>query len=396
MRLAYIDPHPVPGGDVEALQILQNVDALARVGVMVDLVTPTATFDTQAILGRPLAAGVILHPQIDWRRRWFFPVNSNLPFFIQAVRWLKRHHVDAVFVRNLKLADYLLAHCPGVKLFFETHEIFAQTYREDHPQLRGKQAGKHATLREREANVYSKSTGLFALTQLLIDDVRRDYQVRTPAWVAADGVDLTAANAAFTDAPWSPSAPARLLYLGSLHPWKGVPTLIEAMAHVDGARLTIAGGNAERIDELRAQAMALGVHGRIDFIGAIAPAKRFALIAEHDICLLPLTETSIASRYTSPLKLFEYMALAKPIVVADLPSIREVLVHGESGWLVAPASPQAMAEGINTLLARPEVAARLTATARELALQYSWEARAHRIADAIDATIGDATAGAAR
>ncbi|WP_432722985.1 glycosyltransferase family 4 protein [Jeongeupia wiesaeckerbachi] len=388
MRLAYIDPHPVPGGDVEALQILQNVDALARVGVMVDLVTPTATFDTQAILGRPLAAGVILHPQIDWRRRWFFPVNSNLPFFLQAVRWLRRHRVDAVFVRNLKLADYLLTHCPRVKLFFETHEIFAQTYREDHPALAGKAAAKYATLRRREADVYAKSAGLFALTQLLIDDLRRDYAVTTPAWVAADGVDLTAANAAFTDSPWAPQTPARLLYLGSLHPWKGVPTLIEAMQHVDAARLTIAGGNAERVDELRAQAASLGVSGKIDFVGAIAPAKRFALIAEHDVCLLPLTETSIASRYTSPLKLFEYMALAKPIVVADLPSIREVLRHGESGWLVAPASATAMADGINALLAQPDTAARLAANARQLALQYSWEARARRIADAIDTTIG--------
>jgi len=80
------------------------------------------------------------------------------------------------------------------------------------------------------------------------------------------------------------------------------------------------------------------------FLGKIDPAKRFDLIAQADVCALPLTQTSIASRYTSPLKLFEYMSMSKPLVLADLPSIREVWRNSEAMFEVG--NPVSCAEKI--------------------------------------------------
>jgi glycosyltransferase involved in cell wall biosynthesis len=104
--------------------------------------------------------------------------------------------------------------------------------------------------------------------------------------------------------------------------------------------------------------------------------NRFKVTAEADICLLPLSDTAIGSRYTSPLKLFEYMALGKPIVSADVPAIRSVLSSGESALLVPPGDIAALAAAVRKLMQQPAMAAELGGRARQLARRYSWQARA--------------------
>lgn len=379
MRLAYLDPHPVPGQQPECLQILQTCDALAAVGVTVELVTPKSAIPTEQILGRPASGLLRFQPLTDWRQAWWMPKGSNRLFYRQVVAWLRRHPVDAILVRNLKLAEVLLKQ-PGLPpVFFETHEVFAQTYAEDHPNPSWSQRRKYRALQRRETFIYQRCQGVLALTQLLLEDIARIYPQVAPGLVVADGVDLALAQAARELNRPDFQQPPRLLYLGSLHPWKGVETLIRAMPRVQGAELWIAGGGSSRITELKALAASLQIVERVRFLGAIEPIKRFELIAETDICLLPLTQTSIGSRYTSPLKLFEYMAMAKPMVIADLPSIREVLVDGETALLAECESATSFADKINQLLVDPLLVQRLVQNTGQLVKAYSWQARAQKI-----------------
>ena len=307
MHLAYLDPHPVPDNCPEALQMLYTVDALGSLGARVTLVTPKpeSTTDARAILGHDLSANVQVR-HLDPRRGLWRWLRSNQPFYRMAAYELKTLGADAVLVRNLKMAEHLLRHAPNVPLFFETHELFAQSYREEHPRMSLRQHHKLAALAQREEFVYRNAKGLIALTPLLIEDIRTTYRVETPAAVAPDGVDLEQARAPVLT---TPHTTPWLLYLGSLHPWKGVDTLIRALPHVkQAAELHIVGGNERRIAELRKLAEELNVVARVVFHGPVEPGKRFEYIHQADICLLPLTDTGLGGRYTSPLKLFEYMA----------------------------------------------------------------------------------------
>ncbi len=183
------------------------------------------------------------------------------------------------------------------------------------------------------------------------------------------------------------------MYLGSLHPWKGVENLIRAMPEIQGAQLWIAGGSEMRIAELQRLARDLGCTEKIEFLGSVPPIKRFETIDQADICLLPLSQTSIGSRYTSPLKLFEYMAMGKPIIVSDLPAIREVLAPEETALLVEPENPSAIAAAVNRLMEDVALATRLGTQARALAwAAYSWTARAQRMAGFIQQQIDPARA----
>lgn len=381
MRIAYLDPHPVPDAIPEALQILQTVDALARGGPSVALVTPApeGNADPAAILGRPLASGAALVHLADLRRRWWAPSRSNKFFYVQARRWLRENPVDVVLARNLRLAEEIVDEPGLAPLFFETHEVFAQTYREEHPDMDWRRRSKLAALERRERLVYARSRGLVALTRLLADDIRREYALPTPIVVAPDGVDLEAARLAST--PRAANEKPVLLYLGSLHPWKGVETAVAAMRDLPDAVLHVAGGAEVRIGELAALATLHGVRDRVLFLGAVPPVRRFEVIGAADVCLLPLTKTSIASRYTSPLKLFEYMAMGKPVVASDLDSIREVLTDGEDALLVPAADPQALACGVRRVLGDLAFAERLGRAAKARAADFGWDARAKRMLD---------------
>lgn len=396
MHLAYLDPHPVPDNCPEALQILYTIDALGALGARVTLITPNpqsrhpwraalgsvhspkpeSTTDARAMIGHELSANVRVR-HLETRRGLWRWLRSNQPFYRMAAGELKILGADVVLVRNLKMAEHLLRHAPNVPLFFETHELFAQSYREEHPRMNLRRHHKLAALAQREEFVYRNAKGLIALTPLLIEDIRATYHVETPVIVAPDGVDLEQAQ---TPVSTTPHTTPWLLYLGSLHPWKGVDTLVRAMAHVkQPAELHIVGGSAARIEELRALADEFDVIRRVVFHGPVEPGRRFEYIHRADICLLPLTDTGLGGRYTSPLKLFEYMAAGKAIIVSDLPSMRQVLTPEQDALLVPSGEPEAFARTIDRLLVDRGLRARLGEAAKSRAQTFSWRARAETI-----------------
>ena len=375
MRIAYIDPTPIPGTSPPALQILHTVDALGECGVEVELVTPLPRRQAEPskLLAREISSYVDFNYLPDLRKRWWNPSSSNKPFYWQAARVLKKLKVHGVLVRNLKLAEYLLKKRGMPPIFFETHELFAQSFTEHHGLDSWGKRRKLKKIERREKFVYEHCAGLIGITQSLLDDIHERYGIETPSVVSPDGVDMHLASKA---APSRNKPKPVLLYLGSLHPWKGVETLIHAMEEINGAQLVIAGGNDKRIVDLQNLAEEISVSSKVTFLGPVPPAERFDIIAQADICLLPLTQSSIGSRYTSPLKLFEYLAMGKPIVTADVPALREVLKHGQNALLVPPENANAIAAAVNQLLNNDALRNQLGAAAAELAKSYSWEARA--------------------
>jgi glycosyltransferase involved in cell wall biosynthesis len=93
----------------------------------------------------------------------------------------------------------------------------------------------------------------------------------------------------------------------------------------------------------------------------------------------------MSDRYTSPLKLFEYLMMGRPIVASDLPALREVLTHEETALLVPAGDPTALAGAVTRLMDDPALAASLAARARALAPAFTWSARAARLEAALAA-----------
>jgi glycosyltransferase involved in cell wall biosynthesis len=170
-------------------------------------------------------------------------------------------------------------------------------------------------------------------------------------------------------------------YAGHLYAWKGVDILLEALAQLPGTRGLIVGGHEAEPDlaRLRAHAAELGVADRVTFTGLVEPSQVAGHLARATILVLPNPRSAISTNFTSPLKLFEYMAAGRAIVASDLPSVREVLSHGENALLVAPGDPTALAHAVQRLSSDRPLAERLAAAAFSQVSKFTWARRAERL-----------------
>jgi glycosyltransferase involved in cell wall biosynthesis len=218
--------------------------------------------------------------------------------------------------------------------------------------------------------------------------------------VAPDGVDLLQ----FRDLPSKrecrikldlPLRPKIIGYIGRFKTMgleKGIPELVRAMAHlqsVNGAEplLLCVGGPMDPVPWYLALAQQTGVQQkRLKFVNRVPNWEVPFWIRACDVVTIPWTWTDFSAYYTSPLKLFEYMAAGVPTVATDLPSLREVLRHGQNAWLVKPNSPEALARGIRRLLSNSDLALKLAANARREVEKYSWYKRALTILKCLSTT----------
>ena len=180
-----------------------------------------------------------------------------------------------------------------------------------------------------------------------------------------------------------PAETQLVCYVGHLYEWKGVDTLVEASAHLMGTvRISIVGGVPPDIDRIRRLARG---KNNILVTGHLSPTNARRYITASDVAVIPFSgKTAIARDYTSPLKMFEYMAAGVPIVASDLPSLREVLRHGHNALLVPPDDERALASAIRCLLSDHELAERLARTARYEVTDRTWRRRAVRIMEFLD------------
>jgi glycosyltransferase involved in cell wall biosynthesis len=145
----------------------------------------------------------------------------------------------------------------------------------------------------------------------------------------------------------------------------------------------LVGGDASDKDRLRRLARVIGANN-ITLVGHVAPGEVSSYLKAANVLILPHSgKVAESAKYTCPIKLFEYMAAGVPIVATELPAIKEVISHGENGWLVQPDNPTALAEGIRHLLESESLASAVAQKAAGDAENYTWERRAARIVESM-------------
>lgn len=164
--------------------------------------------------------------------------------------------------------------------------------------------------------------------------------------------------------------------------------LISQMANRTDHEFIVAGGDDESIARWKAQ-----VGDRVKFLGHVPNRDVSALIDTFDVALAPYLEnvgglsvTFNLASWMSPLKLFEYMAHARAILVSDLPAIREVVRDSEEVLLCNPRDVDDWILGLNRLAQDSGLRERLGRNALSAFLKrFTWDQRAAGILEAIAA-----------
>jgi glycosyltransferase involved in cell wall biosynthesis len=119
-------------------------------------------------------------------------------------------------------------------------------------------------------------------------------------------------------------------------------------------------GDGPLLDELRAEAMALGVHSNVHFLGQVNDVE--SLLRRSKVFVLTSRSEGLS------IALAEAMACGLPAVVSDVGELGELVRNGETGWRVAPGDVPCFARHILTLLQSPETWQRFSGAARQRAV----------------------------
>ncbi len=165
-----------------------------------------------------------------------------------------------------------------------------------------------------------------------------------------------------------------VVYVGRLVPRKGVDTLVEAFALLPGrpdARLVIVGGElggSPEADRLSALAREFGVAERVNFVGSRPQGELYRYYGAADVAA---TVPHYEPFGMTPL---EAMACGTPVVGSRVGGIKTSVADGETGYLVSPRDPEALAGRLYCLLSDPVLRKRMGhAARRRIEDHYTWE-----------------------
>jgi glycosyltransferase involved in cell wall biosynthesis len=230
--------------------------------------------------------------------------------------------------------------------------------------------------------------GFVAISGALADDLSAAFDVpRGRILVAHDAVRLT------TDEPPLPrvrtEGTLRVGYTGSLFAGRGIELLVDVASRAPWVELHLVGGPAKAARDLERHLAATGV-GRVVVHGMVSPTRARELQRDVDVVVAPfarrvITDSGVdTSRWMSPMKVFEYMASGRPIVISDLPVLREVLRPDVDALMVPPEDPDALLGALKRLQDDPSLGEQLARSAFQRASErFTWERRASALIDAI-------------
>jgi glycosyltransferase involved in cell wall biosynthesis len=171
-------------------------------------------------------------------------------------------------------------------------------------------------------------------------------------------------------------------YISNLdHPREDHEALIAATAQLAAAGRDVAClivGDGTRREALERVARSSGAADRIVFTGQVPHEQVRAMYATIDVFIVPRKDER-AARLVTPLKPYEAMAMARPLIVADLPALAEIAPDGVRSLTYPTGDPAGLAAAVARLMDDRALAGRLAEAGREWVVsERSWAANAPR------------------
>lgn len=362
MKLYYIANARIPTEKAHGIQIMKTCEAFANAGQEVTLLLP---WRFNSIKENPFDYYGV---ERNFKIKKIFSLDTvflgRIGFLIQLISFSLSALVYALFIKK----DIIYSRDELVCWFFLF--VNKKVYWEAHTNRYNFFA--RSVLR-RARGIVTISNGLkeFFVAQGISKD---------RIYVAPDAVDLDEFAISMTKEKAReklnlPLDKKIVLYTGHLYPWKGAHVLRDASNYLSKDIVVVfVGGTNEDILWFKNKADKLQ---NIIVTGHRLYKDIPIYLKAADVLVLPNSgKTDISRRYTSPMKLFEYMASGKPIIASDLQSIREILNESNS-YLIESDNQKLLARAIEEVFSKDTT--KVTERAYEDVKEYTWIKRAESI-----------------
>ncbi|HEY9584322.1 MAG TPA: glycosyltransferase [Candidatus Paceibacterota bacterium] len=368
MKIAYISDMRLPTEKAHGFQIMKMCDSFSRLGASVTLIVPKRLNqikdDPFEYYGIPKSFKIVRLPCIDLLsvspNRLFFSILS-LSFYVSVWVYTIFKETDLIYSRDA------LAGLFFKDFIFEVHSL-----------------PKKSWLSEL---VWSRTKYFLVLTGFIKERLVKAGVPEEKIMVSPDAVDLQEFNspvsADFAKKELKLPLDKKIIgYVGSLKTMtmeKGVSAAILALKHLgESFVLCLVGGAEKDIVFYKNLAEKEKLSDRVIFIGTIKHNLIPQYLSAFDYLVAPFPENEHYNYFMSPLKIFEYMAVGRPIIASDLPSIREVL-NESNAILIKPADPKELSSAIKKLADDKEFAKKISTGALIDIQKYTWNIRAEKI-----------------
>jgi glycosyltransferase involved in cell wall biosynthesis len=277
---------------------------------------------------------------------------------------------DLLYTRSITAAFLLLLY--NKRVVFEVHEPFE---------------GKGARLKRmfRYIIFHRKLQKLVVISDALRQYYKKEFgRQEGDIVVAHDGADPFPVIAV----PALSNPAVKVGYVGSLYPGKGMETLIPLAKACPEVEFHVVGGTPAQIKQFGATASS-----NVVFHGFKSQQEIPGYITSFNMLIAPYTRTVIVSEkqgannlalWMSPLKIFEYMSSARPIITSDLPVIREILQDGVSARMCRPEVLEDWVNAVRELADNDALCVALAIRAlNDFEEYYTWDKRVEEILKAI-------------
>ncbi|MES2314816.1 MAG: glycosyltransferase family 4 protein [Patescibacteria group bacterium] len=374
MKILYLQNIRLPTEKAHGLQVMETCHSLALAGHEVNLVIGSyLSLEENGIFGVydieknfsikkvPVSFG-----RQDPEHTSF--LMKSIIFVYNAWRSYGKSSFDIVYTRDTLTA--LVFSMLGKKVFYEIHDV------------------RHSLLQKL---ALQKAVGVISITRGLVDYCESIGVKKEKICIAPDAVDLAEFQIRATQRECReklglPQDKKIVLYTGHLYSWKGADTFAESAQFLDeNTMVSFVGGHDYDIEVFKKRF----ANAHISVLGRKSHDLMPYYMKAADVLVLPNSAKEDISRlYTSPIKLFEYMASSQPIVASDLPSLREVLTEKNCTFFEAD-NAESLAGTIKKVLVDAQSAGILAEQALIDVQEYTWQKRAQKIIDFIKTTKHD-------
>jgi glycosyltransferase involved in cell wall biosynthesis len=344
--------HRTQGKAVEGVHIRGVTDALRAEGIAVDILslpgadpyaTPKAMSPTQQATSLMKLVSKLPEPLFE-----LVEFGYNFLLGWNVLRYLRRHRDVGFIYERYSLFMFvavLAARWYRLPIILEVNDSAAVD------RVRPLFFKRFAVSIERW--VFSRATGLVFVSSVFRNRAEAAHSLQFPAIITPNAANIdkfsfTAEQRAETRARYAiADGDVVCGYLGAFVPWHAIDQFVYQIAdHLAGAphlKLLLVGDGATYATVAGFIAQR-GLQSQVILTGRVAHGEVPGLLAAMDLAVLPS-----AGDYTSPVKLFEFMACGVPPVAPDFEPIREVLTEGATGWMFPAGNLQA---AVDTVLLR--------------------------------------------
>jgi glycosyltransferase involved in cell wall biosynthesis len=346
--------------------------AMARLGHEVILLVPNRPEVRRDVASVYDFYGV--EPCFDIQQVSWPPGTGRLYYLCAAAMGLvaRRLRPDLVYGRfpEATLASAEL----GMPVVFETHL----------PLQRNGAAG----LIHRRLVTHGRLRRLVVISEALREEYLRRFPIREGVLaVIPDAADDPHDRSVRPNGQLGPAGRLQVGYVGNVYPGKGVETVVALAECCPWADFHVIGGEAAELQVWDQQARRLH---NLHLHGYIPHGSTDAYRLGCDVLLAPYHRRvsthggGEAAQWMSPLKLFEYMAAGRAIIVSDLPVLREVIADDIHALMLEPENTAAWVKALEQLARDPALRDRLGREARnEFLRKHTWRARAQAALDGL-------------